>query len=436
VERDQRERVDFGLALNDEGVIAHRAALKQLWGPAVDGQCGRILGVLREHQMSKDASFLHRIYPKVKRALEYLIRLDANADGVIEGAQPNTLDAAWFGKISFISSLYLAALKAGQIMAREMNDPDFAATCGLIAEKGERNMMQMYNGEYFIQIEDPAHAEVIGVGKGCYIDQVFGQTWAHWVNAGRLFDREKQLSALRALGKYNFVPDVGPFRRHFKAGRWYAMAGDGGLIMCSWPKGGKRDKWEDQWQFMYFNECMSGFEWQAAAHMIYEGIDQPDILQNGLAVSRAIHDRYNARLRNPYNEIECSDHYARAMASYGVFQAVCGFDYDGPNGSIGFAPRLTPEKFKAAFVTAEGWGTYKQERMNEEWRMTIEMRYGRLRLSRFAGRRLNQEVKNVTVLVNGKKVKVLNTNLVNGGFDVGFGEMVLEKGDVMEVLGY
>ena len=27
-------------------------------GPAVDGQCGRILGVLREHQMSADDAFL------------------------------------------------------------------------------------------------------------------------------------------------------------------------------------------------------------------------------------------------------------------------------------------------------------------------------------------------------------------------------------------
>jgi len=106
---------------------------------------------------------------------------------------------------------------------------------------------------------------------------------------------------------------------------------------------------------------MSGFEYQAASHMVYEGIDNPDILQNGLAVSRAIHDRYNAHLRNPYNEIECSDHYARAMASYGVFQAVCGFNYHGPKGIIEFEPRLTPKNFKAPFITAEGWGSYSQK---------------------------------------------------------------------------
>ena len=97
-----------------------------------------------------------------------------------------------------------------------------------------------------------------------------------------------------------------------------AKVGDAGLIMCSWPQGGKNPGFAKHWQYGYFNECMTGFEWQAAAHMIWEGHDQPDLLEAGLAVSRAIHDRYNAALRNPYNEIECSDHYSRAMASYGV----------------------------------------------------------------------------------------------------------------------
>ena len=108
------------------------------------------------------------------------------------------------------------------------------------------------------------YEDKIGVGPGCYIDQVFGQTWAHWVNAGQLFDRDKQLSALRCLWKYNFVPDVGPFRDKFTRGRWYAAAGDAGLLMCTWPKGGKNPAFKNHWQYMYFNECMSGFEYQAA----------------------------------------------------------------------------------------------------------------------------------------------------------------------------
>jgi uncharacterized protein (DUF608 family) len=380
LERLQRERVDFGLALHEDGQVGHRANLTGSSHAADDGQCGRILGVLREHQMSADDAFLRRLWSKVKPAIEYLIRKDGNADGMIEGGQPNTLDASWYGKISFLASLYLATLRAGEIMARELGETDFANECARIADRGARSILELYNGEYFIQIEDPAHAKEVGIGPGCYIDQVFGQTWAHWVGVGNLFDRDKQLSALRALWRFNFVPDIGAFRKTFERGRWYATAGDAGLIMCSWPKGGQNPAFKNHWQYMYFNECMTGFEWQAASHMIWEGHDQPDILQNGLAVARAIHDRYDARLRNPYNEIECSDHYARAMASYGAYQAACGFQCHGPQGHVEFAPRLAPENFRAAFVTAEGWGSFEQQRRGAALRARIDLNHGTLNL--------------------------------------------------------
>ena len=89
----------------------------------------------------------------------------------------------------------------------------------------------------------------------------------------------------------------------------------------------------------YFNECMNGFEYQAAGHMIWEGM-----VQEGLAVTRAIHDRYHPSRRNPWNEVECGDHYARSMASYGVFLAACGYEYHGPKRHLAFAPRLSPRE--------------------------------------------------------------------------------------------
>ncbi|MBN1441983.1 MAG: hypothetical protein JXA90_04695, partial [Planctomycetes bacterium] len=359
LERDLRERTDFGIGFDETtGVIGHRGELYR--SPAHDGQAGSILRTYREHQMSPDSAFLERLWPRVRKAIEYLIERDENDDGVIEGSQPNTLDAAWFGKISFLVSLYLAALHAGEAMAVEMGDEEFAARCRKIADRGRESILDLFNGEYFIQIEDPARLDAIGVGGGCYIDQVFGQSWAFQVGLGRLFDQEKILSALRSLWKYSFVPDVGPFREKFERGRWYAAAGDAGLLMCTWPKGGRRADWEKHWQYGYFNECMSGFEWQVAAHMIWEGM-----MTEGLGIARAIHDRYDGSLRNPYNEIECSDHYARAMASYGAFLAACGWECHGPRGYLAFAPRLGADSFRAAFTAAEAWGTISQRREKE-----------------------------------------------------------------------
>ncbi len=380
IERDQRERVDFGDALHADGGVGHREYIDSKAFPAVDGHCGRILGAFREHQMAKDDAFLRRIWPRVRKAVEWLIAFDKNSDGVLEGAQHNTLDAAWYGKIPWLISLYLAALRAGAAMARERGDPEFASRCDAIASRGAERILDLWGGEYFIHEEDPKHSNAIGTGTGCHIDQLLGQTWAHWTHLGTLFDREKQLSALRALWKYNFAPDVGAFRERFPRGRWYAAAGDAGLVMCTWPRGGEKPGYSKHWQYGYFNECMTGFEWQVAAHMIWEGADQPDLLLDGLAIARAIHDRYRAERRNPYNEIECSDHYSRAMASFGVYQAVCGLEYHGPNGHLAIAPRIRAENFRASFVAAEGWGTIAQTIGDDELSLRLDLRHGALRL--------------------------------------------------------
>ena len=56
----------------------------------------------------------------------------------------------------------------------------------------------------------------------------------------------------------------------------------------------------------------------------------------------------------------CHDHYARAMASYSAFMAVCGYRYDGPEGKLAFGPRMQQDNFLAVFTTAEGWGRFSQ----------------------------------------------------------------------------
>ncbi|MHB9007157.1 MAG: GH116 family glycosyl-hydrolase [Limisphaerales bacterium] len=376
LERDQRERVDFGVGVGFEaarGVVRHRA---EGTGPAVDGQCGRILGVWREHQMSVDGEFLKRVWPQVKQATEYLIRHDRDGDGILDGAQENTLDAAWYGQIAWITSLAIAALRAAEEMARELGDPAFADRCRAQAEKARAAVeSRLFNGEYFFQIADPTREKTLGTYEACHIDQVHGQSWAWQVNLGRVLDRGKTLSALKALWKYNFAPDVGPFRRKYTAGRPYALAGDAGLVMTTNPKRIPDVYGLSSWQIGYFNECMSGFEHQVASHMVAEGM-----VLEGLAVTRAIHDRYHAARRNPFNEIECSDHYARAMASYGTFLSACGFSSHGPQGRIGFAPRLTPEDFRTPFTAAGGWGTYSQKRVPGNQNHRLEVKHGQVRL--------------------------------------------------------
>lgn len=404
LERDQRERVDFGLAFHeDSGSIDYRGEAARDF--AVDGQAGTVLRACREHQMSPDDSFLKRIWPRVRKAIERLMQLDPDGDGILSGAQYNTLDAAWYGEIAWTSSLYLAALRAGAALAREAGGAeDFAARLDAIVERGSANLVaRLYDGEYFVHKPDPAHPEANSTNAGCHIDQVLGEIWARQVGLARVVPQKECVSALRALHKYNLTPDAGAYRDAMKAiqgGRWYAMRGEGGLLMCTFPKGGAEratGKGGDAWAAGYFNECMTGFEHQVAAHMLYEGL-----VEEGLAVERLIHDRYHGSRRNPWNEIECGDHYARAMASYGVFLGACGFEYHGPKKHLGFAPRIRPEDFKAAFTAAEGWGTLEQKREGGKQTQRIEVRHGKLRL-----RTLAFELE--------KELPRLKVNVVNNG---------------------
>ncbi|MDF2439842.1 MAG: non-lysosomal glucosylceramidase [Abditibacteriota bacterium] len=371
LERSAREMADYGAGFDaDSGRIRFRAEHNNHW--AVDGQAGCILRVYREHQMSRDSQFLQGVWPRVKKSLEWMIQHDPNTDGIMDGAQHNTLDADWFGRVAWLSSLYVTALRAGAAMASEMGDSSFAAQARTIAEAGSRNISRdLFNGEYFIHLPDPAHVKTVGSYDGCEIDQVFGQSWAHQVGLGRVLPQAQVRTALASLWRYNFTPDVGPFRAKRSAGRWYAVAGEGGLIMCTWPRG-ESSRVSQHFDF-YFNENMSGFEYQVAGHMLWEGM-----VMEGLAITRAIHDRYHAARRNPWNEVECGDHYARAMASYGVFVAACGFEYHGPQGTLAFAPKLTPQNFKAAFTSAEGWGSFAQKSANNRFQAEVALKWGRL----------------------------------------------------------
>lgn len=399
LERDTRERVDLGLAFHADGHIGFRGEYDTQ--PAIDGQAGRVLGIYREHQMSADDAFLRRNWPKTKRAVEYLLLQDTNGDGMTDTQLENTLDAKWPGEIAWIVGLTLAAVKAGERMAEEMNDEEFASRCQMYVSKGAANMEKhLYNGEYFIHRPDAVKGRsVLGSYNTCHIDQVYGQSWSHQVGLGRIIDKAKTISSLKALWKYNFTTDVGPYLKEHHGGRPYALPGEGGMIMNTNPKN-EPDPFgvKDAWQLTYFHECMSGFEHQVAAHMMAEGM-----IEESLILTRTIHDRYHAAKRNPFNEVECSDHYARAMASYGTFITACGFTYHGPNGHIGFEPKMHKANFKSAFTAAEGWGTYSQQHTENKRVHLIELKYGTLTVQRITLEK-SGKFKKLTASVNGKPV--------------------------------
>ncbi len=405
LERKLREHVDFNPAISfdsQNGRICFRGEFDR--NDAVDGQSGIVLRTYLAHQMSENDSFLRKNYDAVKKAMNFLIETyDSDKDGILVGGQHNTLDAKWYGRITWLSLYYGAALRAAGAMAVETGDREYARYVHDIADRGRTYIEnKLFNGEYFIQEPDPNHPDSPGTFKGCDYDQLLGQSWAYQVGLGRILDGTKVTTALDHLWRYNFTADVGPYREKFKEGRWYAMPGEGGLIGCTWPYGGEEAlQHGDRFFAGYLNECMNGFEYAAASLMMWH-----DMTFRALALTRSIHERYDGSKRNPFNEVECGSHYARSMASYGIFTAACGFEYNGPKGYIAFSPKLTPDNFRAAFTSAAGWGTFSQLRQKKSQAETIEVKWGKLNLQTLAfDLPEGKKAKEVTVKYNGKKYK-------------------------------
>ena len=426
LERSVREMQDFrpGVGLHEDGSIAFRGEGWGMW--AGDSQGGYILKAYREHLCSPDDAFLKRNWPRIRLAMDFLLREDGNDDGLLEKRQHQTYDQDYFGANTMVGSMYLGALRAAEEMARAVGDTAYADRCRRVFEAGSAlSSQRLFNGEYYIQDVDlEAHPEW-QYADGCLADQLFGQSWAHHVGLGHLYSEQEVRSALRAIWTYCWAPDIGAQNRVHKPERWFAYPGEAGLFTCTWPKrmhlGPKSTR--------YRNEVWTGIEYQVAGHMIWEGM-----LTEGLAICRAVHDRYHPAKHNPWNEIECGDHYARALASWGVLTALCGFTYHGPAGRIGIAPRLNPEDFRGAFTAAEGWGTAEQRRTPNTQVNRLVLRWGRLPLRQVVqtlpeGARATA----ARVAMDGREIPARWTQQ-GGEVTVEFDETVIRAGETMEIV--
>lgn len=375
--------VEFNYATKDNGLMNFRAALplaKAANGnaAAADGQMGCILKIYREWQLSGDNDFLRKNWQQVKKVLSYAWvekGWDGNRDGVMEGRQHNTMDVDYFGPNPQMGFWYMGALKAAEKMALYMKDKAFARTCERLFVQGSRWMdRHLFNGEYYehkitdpktfayLDMEDPnSQVPAFQLGKGCLVDQLVGQYMAHICGLGYLGDKEHIQTTLRSIMKYNYMPD---FSRHFNNMRSYVMGDEAGLLMASWPKGRLKVP------FPYFAEVMTGFEYCAAVHMIYEGQQE-----NALTCIRAIRDRHDGAKRNPFSEPECGHHYARSMASWAAIPAWSRFHYSGVSGEMSFT--TVPGIY--FWSNGYAWGTCTIRKEQAE----LKVLHGELALRRF-----------------------------------------------------
>lgn len=445
--RQLREQIDFGLSWDKRGFVGYRAEHSGIGkhdgrGYAIDGHAGTILRAYREHTTSSNSDFLNKNWKKIKAGINYLITQDSEktgkTDGIIEGAQYHTLDRPWYGKISWITTMYNAALQVGVALGNEMGDKQFAKKCEEIAGQGFVNIpKELFNGEFFFNELDANHLDAPNTNRGSHIDQMLGQSWAQQVGLPRILPKDKTDKALASIFKYHYQEDVGKYldTATIKNVRFYALPKEAGTIMTTFPKGGAdiaAGKVKHDWDKLtvgYFSESMTGFTYQAAAHMISEGL-----VDEGMTMIKAIHDRYAPEKRNPYNEIEYGSHYIRAMSSYGAFIAASGFTIHEPKGKIGFSPKINASNFKSAFITGNSWGTFTQKRIKQQQENSLKIIYGRLSLSTIELVTEGENNENISLHINGKNIRVTSKRLAMNKVLIVFKKVDLIKGDLLEIL--
>jgi uncharacterized protein (DUF608 family) len=375
LERTLRE-TEFGPSQNEAGHQQFRSSLPirpvaHDFHAAADGQLGGIMKVYREWRVSGDTDWLRGLWPKVKRSLDYCIETwDPGHKGVVEEPHHNTYDIEFWGPDGMCTSFYLGALQAAVFMGKALGDPVplYDQLLGSGVRKAESDL---FDGEYFIQriewknlrASNPMeNKSMVGsyspearaifekegpkyqYGTGCLADGVLGSWLALVCGVGQVLAAPKVASHLHAVHKHNLKHDLSDFPNPQRP--TYACGSEGGLVLCTWPKGG-----ELSLPFVYSNEVWTGIEYQVASHLMRMGG-----VEEGLDIVRTCRDRYDGRVRNPFNEYECGHWYARAMSSYALLFGLSGARYDGVEKVLYLEPCIKGD-FRCFLATSTGYAT-------------------------------------------------------------------------------
>ncbi len=369
---------------------------------AADGQMGQIVKAYFDWQLSGDNDWLRKWWPDIKKALEFAWvpgGWDGDRDGVFEGVQHNTYDVEFYGPNPMCGIYYLAALRAGEEMARAMGDAGAADGYRKLFEQGRTWIDgHLFNGEYYVQqvrgvardqvakgliagmgADDPTHPDY-QLGDGCLVDQLVGQHAADYAGLGPLVSTDHIRKTLQSIYRYNYKRTMA---QHDNVQRTFALNDEAALVICDYGKGTR-----PQVPFPYFAEVMTGFEYSAAMLMLAYGMEK-----EGLECIENIRKRYDGERRNPWDESECGPHYARAMAAWTAIPLLSGFRYYGPEKRLVVAPRMAGA-MRSFWSTGTGWGTFSLR----EDQLSISTLFGTLPLQIVEGK------KAVSVTLAGRPV--------------------------------
>lgn len=309
----------------------------------VDVNCHLVLIITRDYLQFGDKPYLEKMYPHIVKELGVFEALDTDNDGLPDvHTESNTYDT-WElrGTPSYLSSIWIGALRAGVRLATDMGDTANAAKWQGMLDKAVKTMNEkLWNGEYYNLWFHGDQKD-----EACMADQLSGEMYTHLIGLGNSMPPDRAKAALAAIYKYNYDPDQGLFNGIYPPGKQPNMPTY------------RNVQGEGNW---------TGIEYALAAAMIDQGM-----VDEGMSIIDSVQRRY-LRASREFNHEECGPHYYRPMSIWAALMAATGFKADAPKGILTIASPLKIKDLKAPWVSATGWGEYERT----ESSFTLDCRNG------------------------------------------------------------
>ena len=277
----------------------------------VDMNMQFVLMVLRDYLFTGDRSYLTDLWDNVKRAMDSIQSLDADDDGLPDQeTKRNTYDAWNFsGTPTYISVLWLAALKAAALIADRMGDTGRAEDWRKLLETGLASLEEkLWNGEYYNLWRKETETD-----ESLMSDQLDGEWFLRAMGIGGNLSDERVRDVIRMIYQYNFDPEAG-------------------LINASCPEGRKTTI------FTYKN-CQAGAVWTGIGYAMAAtclSVGLPEIADMEV---QSIHAN-QMRMGAFWDHWECGHHYTRPMSSWSTINTALGLYVDYESRTIGLHPAL------------------------------------------------------------------------------------------------
>ena len=164
----------------------------------------------RNYVLWKDEAYLEEMYPRVQAALRFAMSLDSDRDGIVnedpgseKGFPANQYYDIWpwWGTSAYTGSIWLAALRAGEEMAKKRGDGAFADEMRRWYQAASASFHQkLWTGAYYRLYNDPVGKRV---SETSLTNALCGQWFAYATGLGDIVPRSNVLSVIDTVLRWN-----------------------------------------------------------------------------------------------------------------------------------------------------------------------------------------------------------------------------------------